>query len=165
MKQEVFVHPTAIVEEGAQIGAGTKIWHHCHIRSTAVIGENSNLGKNVYIDDQVQIGSGVKIQNNVSVYRGVQLEDDVFVGPSVVFTNDLYPRAFLDFGEEKITSTLVRKGASLGANSSILCGTEIGEYAMVGLGSVVLENVPPFELWVGNPARKSKDIDREGKAK
>ena len=159
---DIFIHPTAIVEEGARIGAGTRIWHHCHVRSGAVIGEGCTLGKNVFVDSGAVVGSRVKIQNNVSVYNGVTLEDDVFVGPSAVFTNDRLPRAFLPFGPEKISPTRICQGASLGANSTIRCGSTIGAYAMIALGSVVLNSVGAYELWGGNPARLLGKVDREG---
>lgn len=144
-------HETAEISKDAVIGEGTKVWNHSQIRENAVVGEDCIIGKNVYIDLQVVIGSNVKIQNNVSVYHGVEIEDDVFVGPSVTFTNDMYPRAFNN--EWKVTTTLVRKGASIGANSTIVCGVQIGEYAMIGAGSVVTKDVGKYELWVGNPAR------------
>ena len=147
-----YSHETAIVEDGAIIGKGTRIWHHAHIRSGCQIGENCNIGKNCYVDDGATIGNDVKIQNNVSVYHGVEIEDDVFVGPSVVFTNDFYPRAFSQNWEA--TQTLVKKGASLCANSTIVCGNTIGEYATVGAGSVVTKDVPAQALVVGNPARQ-----------
>jgi acetyltransferase-like isoleucine patch superfamily enzyme len=147
-----FVHPTAIVEEGAKIGENTRIWHFAHIRENAEIGKNCNIGKSVYIDKDVKIGNNVKIQNFVSIYKGVEIEDDVFIGPSVTFTNDLYPRAFI-WGEDKIVKTKVKRGASIGANSTIICGITIGEYAMIGAGSVVTKDVPPFGLVYGNPAR------------
>lgn len=145
-----FKHPTAVVES-EEVGEGTKIWHFAHIREGAKIGRNCNIGKCVYIDTRVEIGNNVKIQNFASIYRGVKIEDDVFIGPAVTFTNDLYPRAFI-WGEEKIIPTLVKRGASIGANSTILCGILIGEYAMIGAGSVVTKNVPPFGLVYGNPA-------------
>ncbi|MDW8014381.1 MAG: acyltransferase [Archaeoglobaceae archaeon] len=147
---DYFIHPTAIVEE-AEIGAGTKIWHFAHIRSGAKIGKNCNIGKDVYIDVEVEIGNNVKIQNSVSVYRGVKIEDDVFIGPHVVFTNDLYPRAFNRNWEVK--KTIVKRGASIGANATIICGVTIGEYAMIGAGSVVTKDVSPFSLVYGNPAK------------
>jgi len=146
-----FVHPTAVVEEGAIIGEGTRIWHFAHIRSGAKIGRNCNIGKDVYIDVGVEIGNNVKIQNCVSVYRGVKIEDDVFIGPHAVFTNDLYPRSFNT--DWKVVPTLVKRGASIGANATIVCGVTIGEYAMVGAGSVVTRDVPPHGLVYGNPAR------------
>lgn len=147
-----YSHETAIVEEGTNIGDGTKIWHHAHVRNGCEIGENCNIGKNVYVDSGAIIGSRVKIQNNVSVYHGVKIEDDVFVGPSVVFTNDFYPRAFSSDWE--VSNTLIKKGASIGANATIVCGNEIGEYAMIGSGSVVTKNVESHALMVGNPAKQ-----------
>ncbi|WP_175060126.1 acyltransferase [Thermococcus sp. 2319x1] len=149
--QKYFVHPTAVVEEGAEIGEGTRIWHFAHIRTGAKIGKNCNIGKDVYIDVGVEIGNNVKIQNGVSVYRGVKVEDDVFLGPHMTFTNDLYPRAFNEDWE--VVPTLVKKGASIGAHATIVCGVTIGEYAMVGAGAVVTKDVPPFGLVFGNPAR------------
>ncbi|NOY10520.1 MAG: N-acetyltransferase [Archaeoglobi archaeon] len=146
-----FIHPTAIVESES-IGEGTRIWHFVHIREGARVGRNCNIGKGVYIDTEVVIGNNVKIQNFATLYRGVVIEDDVFVGPAVVFTNDLYPRAFI-WSDERVVETRVRKGASIGANSTIVCGIEIGEYAMVGAGSVVTRSVPPHALVYGNPAR------------
>jgi len=157
-----FIHPTAIVEEGATIGSGCKIWHHCHIRSGAVLGEGVSLGKNVYVDTRAVVGDRVKIQNNVSVYQGVVIEEDVFVGPSVVFTNDLYPRAFTDWKESDISKTRIRRGASLGANSSILCGITVGEYALVGMGSVLVQDVGDYEMWVGNPAVFKAKVGTDG---
>lgn len=145
------IHPTATVEDGARIGDGTAVWHHVHIRRGASVGRNCNLGKNVYIDAGATVGDRVKIQNNVSVYAGVQLGDDVFVGPSAVFTNDRFPRAS---GDWKLTPTIVRRGASIGANATVVAGVEIGECAMVGAGSVVVRSVAPHELVVGNPARR-----------
>lgn len=143
-------HPTAVVESD-DIGEGTRIWHFAHVRKGSKIGKNCNLGKSVYIDTGAEIGDNVKIQNFVSVYKGVKIEDDVFVGPSATFTNDLYPRAFI-WDEEHVAPTLVRRGASIGANSTIICGTTIGEYAMVGAGSVVTRDVHDFALVLGNPA-------------
>jgi acetyltransferase-like isoleucine patch superfamily enzyme len=151
-KKDVYVHPTAEVSERAKIGAGTKIWHQAQVREGAVIGKDCIIGKCAYIDLKVKIGSGVKIQNHVSVYHGVTIEDDVFVGPAVTFTNDRTPRAFR-WNESMVVPTLVKKGASIGANSTIICGTVVGEYAMVGAGSVVTSDVPPHTLVYGNPAR------------
>jgi acetyltransferase-like isoleucine patch superfamily enzyme len=148
---KIFIHPTAIVEDGAIIGDNTRIWHFAHVRSGARIGRNCNVGKDVYIDVGVEIGDKVKIQNGVSVYRGVKIEDDAFIGPHVVFTNDLYPRSFNR--DWKIVPTLVRRGASIGANATIVCGVTIGEYAMVAAGAVVTRDVPPHGLVMGNPAR------------
>lgn len=149
--QGYYAHPTAIVES-QDIGKGTKIWHFAHVRSGAKIGENCNIGKSVYIDIGAEIGNNVKIQNFVSVYKGVTIEDDVFVGPSATFTNDLYPRAFI-WDEEHISATRICRGASIGANATIVCGTTVGEYAMIGAGSVVAADVPPFGLVLGNPGR------------
>jgi len=147
-----YAHSTAVIEEGAEIGDGTRIWHFAHIRKGAKIGKNCNIGKDVYIDVGVEIGDRVKIQNCVSIYRGVKIEDDVFIGPHVVFTNDLYPRAFI-WGEDKIVSTLVKRGASIGANATVICGVTIGMYSMIGAGSVVTRDVPDFGLAFGNPAK------------
>lgn len=151
MPQPPFTHETAIVEDGARIGDGTRVWHHCHVRDGATIGEDCNLGKNVFVDSGASIGDRVKIQNNVSVYSGVQIEDEVFVGPSAVFTNDLYPRATATDWE--ITPTTIRRGASIGANATIICGNEVGSYATIGSGSVVVRPVEDHALVVGNPAR------------
>ena len=153
MKEAHFVHPTAIVDQGVTIGAGTKIWHFSHLMPESSIGRNCILGQNVFIDQGVRIGNGVKIQNNVSVYKGVMVEDFVFLGPSMVFTNVLNPRSFLDRKSE-FTQTIVREGATLGANVTVVCGCEIGKYAMVGAGSVVTENIRPFALAFGNPAKQ-----------
>jgi acetyltransferase-like isoleucine patch superfamily enzyme len=148
---EPFLHETAIVEDGAEIGADTRVWHHCHVRTGARIGSGCTLGKNVFVDSGAVVGDRVKIQNNVSVYSGVTIEDEVFVGPSAVFTNDLHPRAVNP--SWSIVPTLVRRGASIGANATIICGNEIGEYATVGSGSVVVTPVDDHALVVGNPAR------------
>lgn len=145
-----FCHSTAVVESDA-IGEGTKIWHFAHIRKGSKIGKNCNIGKSVYIDIDAEVGNNVKIQNFVSVYKGVTIEDDVFVGPSATFTNDLYPRAF-SWDEDHVAPTCVGRGASIGANSTIVCGITIGEYAMIGAGSVVAKDVPAFALVYGNPA-------------
>jgi len=145
------VHPTAEVSEKAKVGKGTRIWHQAQVRENAAIGENCNIGKGVYIDFGVEIGNNCKIQNYVSIYHGVKIEDDVFVGPGVAFTNDFYPRAFI-WSDEKVVSTLVKKGASIGANSTIICGITVGEYAMIGAGSVVTKDVPDHGLAYGNPA-------------
>jgi acetyltransferase-like isoleucine patch superfamily enzyme len=152
------IHPTADVSEAAVIGEGTSVWHHCQVRPGAVIGKNCILGKGVYIDADVRLGDNVKIQNYVSVYHGVTIEDGVFIGPHVCFTNDMRPRAINPDGSLKsaddwvLSRTLVRRGAALGANSTIRCGIEIGEWAMVGSGSVVTRNVHPYGLVFGNPA-------------
>lgn len=148
----IFIHPTAEVSEQAVIGDGTKIWNLAQVREACIIGENCIISKNVYIDTQVKIGNRVKIQNNVNVYHGVEVEDDVFLGPSMTFTNDFYPRAFN--ADWEITHTLVKKGASIGANVTVVCGNTIGEYAMIGSGSVVTKDVPAYALVVGNPAKQ-----------
>ncbi len=148
----IMIHPTAEVSTAAVIGAGTKIWNQAQVREGAHIGEHCIISKNVYIDENVSIGSRVKIQNNVNVYHGVTIEDDVFLGPSMTFTNDMFPRAFST--DWKVSETVVRKGASIGANATIRCGVEIGEYATVGAGSTVTKDVPPYALVVGNPARQ-----------
>jgi len=144
-------HHTAIIDEGAQIGSGTSVWHFSHIMPTAIIGERCNIGQNVFIDNGVVIGNGVKIQNNVSVYNGVICEDDVFLGPSVVFTNVINPRSAIERKNE-FKKTIVRKGASIGANATIVCGIEIGMYAMIGAGAVITKPVKAYALVVGNPA-------------
>jgi UDP-2-acetamido-3-amino-2,3-dideoxy-glucuronate N-acetyltransferase len=155
-----FVHPEAEVSPEARVGVGTRIWRQAHIREFAQIGETCNIGKGVYIDARVQIGSRVKIQNHVSIFEGVTLEDGVFIGPHVCFTNDLAPRAITPTGELKgaddweITPTLVKYGASIGAGAIILCGITIGEFALVGAGSVVTRDVAPHALVFGNPARQ-----------
>ena len=151
MADGVFVHATAEVSDRAVIGTGTKIWNLAQVRENVVIGKNCILSKNVYVDFDVKIGDGVKLQNNVNVYHGVEIEDDVFVGPSATFTNDMFPRAFI--GDFELSKTLVKKGASIGANSTIVCGVTINEYAMIGAGSVVTKDVKSHGLVVGNPAR------------
>jgi acetyltransferase-like isoleucine patch superfamily enzyme len=145
-----FAHPTAEVAADAVIGAGTKIWHQCQVMQGARIGSNCKLGKGVYVDFGVQIGDRVKIQNGISIYKGVTIEDDVLLGPHMAFTNDLYPRAFND--QYEIVPTLVKKGTSVGANATIVCGVILGNYCMVGAGAVVTTDVPDFALVVGNPA-------------
>lgn len=149
--ERYFVHPTAVVDEPCEIGSGTKIWHFSHIMSDCVIGTDCNIGQNVVVSPKVRLGNRVKIQNNVSVYTGVECEDDVFLGPSMVFTNVVNPRAFISRKDE-FRSTKVRKGASIGANATIVCGHEIGAYALIGAGSVVTKDVKPYALVVGNPA-------------
>lgn len=147
------LHPTAIVDDGAQIGAGTRVWHWVHICGGAEIGENCSLGQGVFVGNKVRIGNNVKIQNNVSVYDDVTLEDGVFCGPSMVFTNVLNPRAEVERKDE-YRSTLVRRGATLGANCTVVCGVEVGAYAFIGAGAVVTHDVPAFALMVGVPARR-----------
>ncbi|MCO5247797.1 MAG: N-acetyltransferase [Chitinophagales bacterium] len=147
-----FAHETAIIETCTQIGVGSKIWHFSHIMATAVIGQKCIIGQNVFVGNKVVLGNGVKVQNNVSLYEGVECEDDVFLGPACVFTNVINPRAFIGRKNE-FKRTLVKKGASIGANATIVCGNTIGQYAMVGAGSVVTKDVADFSLVVGNPAR------------
>jgi UDP-2-acetamido-3-amino-2,3-dideoxy-glucuronate N-acetyltransferase len=156
-----FAHPTAIVDPNVTVGAGTKIWHFSHVLGGSVVGERCVLGQNVVVGPDVRIGNGCKIQNNVSVYKGVTLEDDVFCGPSMVFTNVLNPRAFIERKDE-FRPTLVRRGATIGANATIVCGNTIGEYAMVGAGAVVTRNVPAFALVIGAPAKFLGWISRSG---
>lgn len=148
----IFIHSTAEVSEQAEIGDGTKIWNQAQVREGCMVGRNCIISKNVYIDVEVVIGNRVKIQNNVNVYHGVEIEDDVFLGPSMTFTNDLYPRSFHDDWE--ITKTYVKKGASIGANATIVCGNTIGKYAMIGSGSVVTKDVSDYALMAGNPAKQ-----------
>ena len=149
---DYFVHESSYVDEGAEIGAGTKIWHFCHVMPRTQIGERCNIGQNVLVSSDVKIGSNVKIQNNVSLYTGVIIEDDVFLGPSMVFTNVMNPRSHVNRKDE-YQETLVQRGASIGANATIVCGTKIGRYAFIGAGSVVTRDVPDYALVHGNPAR------------
>ena len=146
-------HPTAVIDEDCSIGEGTRIWHFSHVMSHCVIGRNCNLGQNVVISPQVVLGDNVKIQNNVSVYTGVVCEDDVFLGPSMVFTNVINPRSAV-VRKDQYRQTLVRKGASIGANATIVCGNEIGQYAMIGAGAVITKPVADYALMVGNPAKQ-----------
>jgi UDP-2-acetamido-3-amino-2,3-dideoxy-glucuronate N-acetyltransferase len=156
-----FIHESSYADEGAEIGEGTKVWHFCHIMSGAKIGKNCSLGQNVNVGSRAVIGNGVKIQNNVSVYDDVIIEDDVFCGPSCVFTNVINPRAFVERKHE-YKKTVVKKGASIGANATIVCGVTIGEYALIGAGSVVTKDVPAYALAYGNPARIQGKVDKEG---
>jgi UDP-2-acetamido-3-amino-2,3-dideoxy-glucuronate N-acetyltransferase len=151
-EREYFVHPTSIVDEPMEIGEGTKIWHFTHIMSGARIGENCIIGQNVFIGSGAILGKNIKVQNNVSIFDGVILEDDVFCGPSMVFTNVFNPRSFLSRKKE-FRKTLVRKGATLGANATIVCGNTIGQYAFIGAGSVVTKDVPDYALVYGNPGK------------
>jgi UDP-2-acetamido-3-amino-2,3-dideoxy-glucuronate N-acetyltransferase len=152
MVPDYFVHETSCVDEGAVVGGGTKIWHFCHVMSTARIGRRCNLGQNVFVGPRAVIGDNVKIQNNVAVYEGVTLEDDVFCGPSMVFTNVMNPRSHVSRKDE-FRDTLVRRGATIGANATIVCGATIGEYAFVAAGAVVTKDVAPYALVAGVPAR------------
>ena len=149
-----FVHPSSFIDEGARVGEGTKIWHFSHIMGQAVVGRNCNIGQNVVISPGVIIGDNVKVQNNVSIYTGVTCDDDVFLGPSCVFTNVINPRSAVNRKSE-YASTHVGKGATIGANATIVCGHDIGRYAFIGAGAVVTKNVPDYALIVGNPGRQS----------
>lgn len=159
--ESYFVHASSYIDGDVEIGEGTKIWHFCHIQSGARIGKNCSLGQNVNISNNVKIGNDVKIQNNVSVYEGVELEDGVFCGPSCVFTNDLTPRAEFPKGTAGYKKTLVRKGASIGANATIICGHVIGKYAMVAAGAVVTKDVPDYTLVAGVPAKQIRKVDEK----
>ncbi|MDR1122180.1 MAG: N-acetyltransferase [Dysgonamonadaceae bacterium] len=161
MQTDYQAHETAVIDDGCTIGAGTKIWHFSHIMPQAVIGRDCNIGQNVVISPQVRLGNHVKVQNNVSLYTGVTCEDDVFLGPSCVFTNILNPRSAINRRDQYV-STTVKKGASIGANATIVCGVTIGEYALIGAGSVVLKDVPPFALILGNPARQTGWVSEAG---
>ena len=165
-EKKYYSHESSIIDYPVTIGKNTKIWHFSHIQSNAIIGEGCSLGQNVNIGNNVKIGNYVKIQNNVSVYEGVELEDYVFCGPSMVFTNVKLPRSeFPQRGSSHYSKTLVKKSASIGANATIVCGVTIGEYAMIGSGSVVTKDVPPYTLVVGNPARIVCEIDKTGNKK
>ena len=154
MSNNFFVHESSYIDEGVIIGSGTKIWHFCHVQSGTFIGENCSLGQNVNVSNNVRIGNGVKIQNNVSVYEGVELEDYVFCGPSCVFTNDLTPRAQYPKGRIGYKKTKVRRGATIGANATIVCGIELGRNCMIAAGSVVTKDIPAHALMAGVPARQ-----------
>ena len=153
MSQIYFAHPTAVIDEGCQIGKGTKIWHFSHIMSNCILGDKCNIGQNVVVSPEVVLGKNVKVQNNVSIYTGVTCEDDVFLGPSMVFTNVINPRSAVNRRED-YQKTLVKRGASIGANATIVCGHDIGEFAFIGAGAVITKEVPPFALFVGNPGRQ-----------
>ena len=153
MEKDFFAHETAVVDDGCDIGKGTKIWHFSHIMPNCTLGENCNIGQNVVISPEVVLGKNVKVQNNVSIYTGVICEDDVFLGPSMVFTNVTNPRSGVN-RRGQYTKTIVKKGASIGANSTIVCGHDIGEYAFIGAGAVVTKEVPAYALVVGNPAKQ-----------
>ena len=161
MAKNYFVHESSYVDEGAEIGEGTKVWHFTHIMSGAKVGKKCSIGQNVNIVGKAIIGNGVKIQNNVSLYDDVVIEDDVFCGPSCVFTNVINPRAFIERKHE-YKQTLIKKGASIGANATIVCGVTVGEYALIGAGSVVTKDVPPYALVYGNPARMHGTVNEAG---
>jgi UDP-2-acetamido-3-amino-2,3-dideoxy-glucuronate N-acetyltransferase len=154
MEKEYFAHETAVIDEGCMIGKGTRIWHFSHIMTGADIGENCNIGQNVVVSPGVKLGRNVKVQNNVSIYTGVICEDDVFLGPSMVFTNIINPRSAI-VRKDQYVPTIVEKGATIGANSTIVCGHRIGRYSFIGAGAVVTRDVKPYALVVGNPARQS----------
>jgi UDP-2-acetamido-3-amino-2,3-dideoxy-glucuronate N-acetyltransferase len=157
---DYFVHETAVVDANVQIGQGSKVWHFSHIMPHCSLGANCILGQNVFLGDSVTIGSGVKIQNNVSVYSGVEIEDDVFLGPSMVFTNVNAPRSFIE--QKNYAKTVVKKGASIGANATIVCGNTIGAYAFIGAGAVVTHEVPDFAFMYGVPAKQQGWVSRAG---
>lgn len=158
---DYFVHETAVVDEGATIGSGTKVWHFSHIMGGARIGEGCSIGQNVYVGNRGVLGNGVKVQNNVSIYDDVVIEDDVFLGPSCVFTNVINPRSFVERKNE-FMKTHVRRGASIGANATVVCGITLGEYCFVGAGAVVTKDVPPYGLVYGAPARHQGWVSRNG---
>ena len=158
---DYFIHESSYIDDDVQIGEGTKIWHFCHVLSHTTIGKNCSFGQNCIIGPKVKIGNGVKVQNNVSIYEGVEIEDDVFLGPSMVFTNVINPRAFIQRKSE-FKKTLLKKGCSIGANATIVCGVTIGRYALIGAGAVVTKDVPDFALMVGVPARQIGWVDKAG---
>jgi len=161
MEKDYFAHETAVIDDGCKIGKGTKIWHFCHIMSGAEIGESCNLGQNVVVSPGVKLGKNVKVQNNVSIYTGVICDDDVFLGPSMVFTNIINPRSAV-IRKDAYIETIVEKGASIGANSTIICGNIIGRFAFIGAGAVVTKDVKPYALVLGNPARQTGWISEFG---
>jgi UDP-2-acetamido-3-amino-2,3-dideoxy-glucuronate N-acetyltransferase len=161
MKKDFFAHETAVIDEGCIIGKGSKIWHFTHIMAGSEIGENCNLGQNVVVSPGVRLGKNVKVQNNVSIYTGVICDDDVFLGPSMVFTNIINPRSEI-IRRDNYETTIVEKGASIGANATIICGNIIGRYAFVGAGAVVTKDVKPYALVIGNPARQVGWISEYG---
>lgn len=152
--KEFFVHESSYIDDNVKIGKGTKIWHFCHIQSGAVIGEKCSFGQNVNVSNNVKIGNGVKVQNNVSIYEGVEIEDDVFCGPSMVFTNDMNPRAKYPKGSAGYKKTLIKQGATIGANATIVCGHTVGRWAFIAAGSVVAANVKDYAMMIGVPARQ-----------
>ncbi len=156
-----YAHETAVIEVGSKIGQGTKIWHFSHVMPKSTIGKNCILGQNVFIASSVKLGDNVKVQNNVSIYSGVICEDDVFLGPSMVFTNVINPRSHVNRKEE-FKPTVIRKGATIGANATLICGNEIGQYAMIGAGAVITKPIKPYQLVVGNPAKAIGWVSRNG---
>lgn len=161
MDTEFFIHPSAVIDEGAEIGAGTRVWHFSHLMAGCKLGENCNIGQNVVIMPGVVLGNNVKVQNNVSLYTGVTCEDDVFLGPSCVFTNVINPRSAI-VRKNEYRKTHVCKGASIGANATIVCGHDIGRYAFIGAGAVITKNVPPYALFFGNPAKQEGWVSEYG---
>ena len=160
-KTSYFVHESSFLDEGANLGENTKVWHFCHILSGSDIGDNCSFGQNCVVGPNVKIGSGVKVQNNISIYEGVEVEDDVFLGPSMVFTNVINPRAFI-VRKEEFKKTLLKKGCSIGANVTVVCGVEVGEYALIGSGAVVNKDVKPYALMVGVPAKQIGWVGKSG---
>lgn len=152
MEKKTFIHPTAEVDAGSEIGTGTRIWHWCHIMDGVKIGKNCNIGENAFLETGVCLGDNVKVKNNVALYTGIVCEDDVFLGPNCVFTNVANPRSFIERKSE-FKKTVIRKGATIGANATIVCGNDIGQYAFVGAGSVVTKSVPDYTMVIGNPAK------------
>lgn len=172
MNKNYFAHPTAVIDEGCEIGTGVKIWHFSHVMPDSIIGDDCNIGQNVVVSSGVKLGKNVKVQNNVSIYEGVICEDDVFLGPSMVFTNVINPRSAI-VRKNEYKKTIVKRGASIGANATIVCGNDIGEYSFIGAGAVVTKEVLPYALVIGNPARQTGWVseygiklkfDEEGKA-
>lgn len=161
MENKFFAHPTAVIDQGCEIGSGVKIWHFSHVMPNSVIGDNCNLGQNVVVSPGVILGKNVKVQNNVSIYEGVICEDDVFLGPSMVFTNVINPRSAI-IRKHEYKKTIVKRGASIGANATIVCGNNIGEYSFIGAGAVVTKEVPPYALVIGNPARQTGWVSEYG---
>jgi UDP-2-acetamido-3-amino-2,3-dideoxy-glucuronate N-acetyltransferase len=161
--KDIFVHPTAVIDDGASIDSGTKIWHWTHISEEAIIGKNCNFGQNIFVGNKVKIGSNVKVQNNVSIYDNITIEDNVFCGPSMVFTNVINPRAFIERKDE-YKSTLLQEGCSIGANATVLCGVTLGKYCLVGAGSVVTKSVKDFALVMGVPGKQVGWVSKFGKS-
>lgn len=158
---DYFAHESSVIDEGCIIGDGTKIWHFSHIMSDAIIGSKCNIGQNVVVSPKVVLGNNVKVQNNVSIYTGVECEDDVFLGPSMVFTNVINPRSAV-IRKEEFQKTIVKRGASIGANATIVCGNDLGEYCMIGAGTVITKEVKPYALMVGNPGKQIGWVSKFG---
>ena len=158
---DYFAHPTSVIDDGAEVGEGTRVWHWCHIMKGAKVGKNCNIGENAFIESGVILGDNVKVKNNVALYTGLECENNVFIGPNAVFTNVANPRSFIDRKNE-FKKTVIKEGATIGANATIVCGHDIGEYAFVGAGSVVTKAVPPYTMVVGNPAKKRAYVCRCG---